>query len=711
MSQAPLLLELFTEELPPKALKRLGQSFSEGITQYLKSAGLLADASVSTSYATPRRLAVHITNVLAKAPNRSVQEKLLPVSIALDANGQATAPLLKKLASLGFPDTRIEDLERQGKDKAEAFYLTVEVTGVDLANGLQQAIDQTLTKLPIPKVMRYQVAPGTPAAQDVEFVRPAHGLVALHGDKAISIKTLGLSSQDTTLGHRFLSHGAIKITHADNYAAQLENSGKVIASFDVRLEKIRQSLQNAAKGKTVLMPETLLEEVCALVEWPVVYTCEFEKEFLGVPQECLILTMQTNQKYFALTDADGKLSNQFLIVSNLETSTPEAIISGNERVVRPRLADAKFFYEQDKKKSLADRTNLLSKVVYHNKLGSQLERTTRVQKIGALISQSLQANGSKIDTSLVEQAAKIAKADLLTDMVGEFPELQGIMGRYYALNDGEHPDVAAACMEHYAPRFSGDALPKTEIGTVLALADKLETLIGIWGIGLAPTGEKDPFALRRHALGICRILVEKKIKLSVVDLINQTLKQFPQAEVAENAKVDVIHNFILDRLRAYLKDQMMDGKNFSTNEVESVVSQAPVLFDDILERLAAVRQFSQLEEATALAAANKRIGNILKKVDFAIPEKVNPSLFKLDAEKALAQALDEVMPTVQSAFKAGNFTLALQSFASLRHQVDGFFNDVMVMDPDTALRDNRLALLSEMHQAMNRVADIGKLAA
>ena len=281
MSQAPLLLELFTEELPPKALKRLGQSFSEGITQYLKSAGLLADASVSTSYATPRRLAVHITNVLAKAPNRSVQEKLLPVSIALDANGQATAPLLKKLASLGFPDTRIEDLERQGKDKSESFYLTVEVTGVDLANGLQQAIDQTLTKLPIPKVMRYQVAPGTPAAQDVEFVRPAHGLVALHGDKTISIKTLGLSSQDTTLGHRFLSHGAIKITHADNYAAQLESSGKVIASFDVRLEKIRQSLQNAAKGKTVLMPEALLEEVCALIEWPVVYTCEFEKEFLN----------------------------------------------------------------------------------------------------------------------------------------------------------------------------------------------------------------------------------------------------------------------------------------------------------------------------------------------------------------------------------------------------------------------------------------------
>ena len=711
MSQAPLLLELFTEELPPKALKRLGQSFSEGITQQLQLAGLLTEGSVSTSYATPRRLAVHITNVLNKAPNRSVQEKLLPVSIALDANGQATPPLLKKLASLGFPDVRIEDLSRQGKDKAEAFYLTVEVTGVNLASGLQQAIDQTLAKLPIPKVMRYQIAPGTPSVQDVEFVRPAHGLLALHGSEQVAIQALGLRSQDITLGHRFLSKGSIKISHADNYATQLETSGKVIASFDARLEKIRQSLQEAAKGQKVLMPESLLEEVCALVEWPVVYTCEFEKEFLGVPQECLILTMQTNQKYFALTDANGKLSHQFLIVSNLETTTPEAIISGNERVVRPRLADAKFFYEQDKKKSLADRASLLSKVVYHNKLGTQLERTTRVKQIGILISQALQANGSKIEPALVEQAAKIAKADLLTDMVGEFPELQGIMGRYYALNDGEHPDVAAACMEHYAPRFSGDELPKTEIGTVLALADKLETLVGIWGIGLAPTGEKDPFALRRHALGICRILVEKKIKLSVIDLINYTLQQFPQAEVTETAKVDVIHNFILDRLRAYLKDQGIAGENFSTNEVESVVSQVPAFFDDILERLAAVRQFSQLEEATALAAANKRIGNILKKVDFAIPKKVNTSLFKLDAEKALAKALDEVMPQVQAAFKAGNFTAALQSFASLRHQVDGFFNDVMVMDPDTALRDNRLALLAEMHQAMNRVADIGKLAA
>lgn len=424
---------------------------------------------------------------------------------------------------------------------------------MELSKGLQTAIDLSLSKLPIPKVMRYQIALGTQQIQDIEFVRPAHGLLALHGSKLVSVKALGLTSGDTTLGHRFLSSGIIKIEHADQYVEILRNSGKVIASYEERMQTMRSELMQASQGKQVLMPDSLLEEVCSLVEWPAVYICQFEEEFLAIPQECLILTMQTNQKYFAMTDMNGKLSNQFLIVSNIETKTPEAIISGNERVVRPRLADAKFFYEQDRKKSLIDRTPLLSKVVYHNKLGTQLERTERVAKIAGLIARSLKASHPAIDISLAERAAKIAKADLLTDMVGEFPELQGVMGRYYALNDKEHPDVAAACMEHYAPRFAGDLLPKTDTGTILALADKLETLVGIWGIGLAPTGEKDPFALRRHALGICRILLEKKLPLNIRQLIQGTLDQFSQAEVKENAKLDLIHQFILDRLRAYLK--------------------------------------------------------------------------------------------------------------------------------------------------------------
>jgi glycyl-tRNA synthetase beta chain len=710
MSHTPLIIELFTEELPPKALKKFGQSFSESIEQSLSAQGLLDASSVTSSYATPRRLAVHLSEVLAKAPKRQVKEKLLPVSIALDADGKATAPLLKKLAALGHPDISLDQLERQGSDKSETFYLNVEVTGQTLTAGLQTALEQAISKLPIPKLMRYQIAPGTAQVKDVEFVRPAHGLVAMHGADLINIEALGLKAHNTTLGHRFLSNGTLTIKHADEYAKTLETSGKVIASYSDRLEKIRESLLKASNGHSVLMPESLLEEVCSLVEWPVVYTCEFEKEFLEVPQECLILTMQTNQKYFAMTDKNGRLVNQFLIVSNIETSTPEAIISGNERVVRPRLADAKFFYEQDRKKTLFERTALLSKVVYHNKLGTQLERTERVAKIAEAIGNELKKHQASIDVSLAIRAAQLAKADLLTDMVGEFPELQGIMGRYYALNDKEHPDVAAACMEHYAPRFAGDALPVTDTGTILALADKLETLVGIWGIGLAPTGEKDPFALRRHALGICRILLEKKLPLNIRDVLQATIKQFSQEEVHQNSSVDVIHGFILDRLRAYLKDQQWDGKNYSTNEVESVVSQLPVVFGDVLERLKAVRLFSALDESTALAAANKRIGNILKKVDFKIPDSVDNNLLTLDAEKSLAKALDQILPQVNQSFKNGQFTEALQAFATLRVEVDNFFNDVMVMDPDTKLRDNRLALLAKMHGLMNQVADIGKLA-
>lgn len=710
MSKAPLLLELLTEELPPKSLKKLGLSFSDGITQSLKSQGLLSDTSVTTSFATPRRLAVHISDVLVKAPDRRAQEKLLPVSIALDSSGQATAPLLKKLSSLGYPDTPISALEKQGTDKSETFYLTVDIQGVELSKGLQTAVESTISKMPIPKVMRYQIGAGTKDVQDVEFIMPAHGILSLHGSNLITIKALGLSSSNTTLGHRFLSSGVIKIEHADQYIEILRNSGKVIANYEERMQMVCSELMLASKGKQVLMPESLLEEVCSLVEWPAIYTCQFEEEFLTVPQECLILTMQTNQKYFAMTDKDGKLSNQFLIVSNIETKTPEAIISGNERVVRPRLADAKFFYEQDRKKSLIDRTPLLSKVVYHNKLGTQLERTERVAKIASLIAQQLKESNPSIDVSLAERAAKLAKADLLTDMVGEFPELQGVMGRYYALNDKEHPDVAAACMEHYAPRFAGDTLPQTDTGTILAVADKLETLVGIWGIGLAPTGEKDPFALRRHALGICRILLEKKMSLNIRKLIQGALDQFNQAEVKENAKLDLIHQFIIDRLRAYLKDQSLDGKTYSTNEVESVVSQDPEVFDNILERLEAVRRFSSLDAAPVLAAANKRIGNILKKVDFEIPKAVDQKLLTVEAEISLAEALEKIMPTVNKAFEQGHFTEALQSFATLREDIDQFFNDVMVMDPNTALRNNRLALLTNLHSLMNKVADIGKLA-
>ena len=736
-NKAPLLVELFTEELPPKSLKKLGESFAKNLFDKLATHGLVANDAVCIEYATPRRLAVHIGSALSVAPDKAVREKLLPVSIALDAGGAPTAPLLKKLASLGHENYPIDKLERSGEGKNEAFYLNATQAGLTLAEGLQDALNFAISKLPIAKLMSYQLHPGTPKEVDAQFVRPAHGLVALHGSTVVPVSALGLHSHNTTLGHRFLSKkstevnagnlsGAlIEITSADTYDSQLASTGKVIASFDKRREQIKQSLLSAAGSLQVLMPDSLLDEVCSLVEWPVIYTCEFESEFLEVPQECLILTMQTNQKYFALTDAAGKLVNKFLIVSNIETATPDSIITGNERVVRPRLADARFFFTQDRKKKLADRVPDLGKVVYHNKLGNQLQRVERIRAIASGIAEEINRIGGvsgKIQANLPElamRAATLAKADLLTDMVGEFPELQGIMGTYYALHDGENADVAAACTEHYQPRFAGDNLPKTSTGLVLALADRLETLVGIWGIGLQPTGEKDPFALRRHALGVCRLLIENGLALDVLNLLKITHSAFDEvpnsAEVLANASIKTIHGFILDRLRAYLKDSGAAGKTYTTEEIEAVLSNAPTVLHNLPARLLAVREFLSLPEAEALIAANKRIGNILKKIEGdganSLPNKVDASLLKLPAEVALNEGIVKLEPMVNQAYAAMDFTSALKSLATISGAVTAFFDDVMVMDPDVALKNNRLALLSGLHTQMNRVADLSKLAA
>jgi glycyl-tRNA synthetase beta chain len=419
----------------------------------------------------------------------------------------------------------------------------------------------------------------------------------------------------------------------------------------------------------------------------------------------LILTMQTNQKYFALTDKQGKLRNRFLIVSNIETDKPEAIISGNERVVRPRLSDARFFFQQDQKRPLASRVADLGKVVYHNQLGNQLDRTKRVQGIAAGIAKTLSA-----DETLASRAAEIAKTDLLTDMVGEFPELQGIMGRYYATHDGENAEVASACSEHYMPRFAGDALPQTQTGTILAIADKLETLVGIWGVGLAPTGDKDPYALRRHALGICRLLLEKNLSLSLPDLIELARKQFPQKDVQEKAQAEDIYAFIIYRLRAYLRDQAVSGKPFTTEEIDAVLSQSPSQLNDLIDRLTALREFNALAEAAQLAAANKRISNILKKNATAIPANCSSTLLQVPAEIALHQALEKLTPTLTAAYEKRQFVDLLKALVALSAPIDQFFADVMVMDPNPELRDNRLALLQQLHQKMNLIADLGKLA-
>jgi glycyl-tRNA synthetase beta chain len=690
-----LLVELLTEELPPKALTKLGAAFAAGIVNSLKTRGFLVDASVATTYATPRRLAVSITHVAAVSPDKSVREKVLPVSVALDAEGKASAPLTKKLAAMGLADLDVSALERAVDGKADSLFYTRSVAGSALAAGLQLALEESAAKLPIPKLMSYQ----RPDGSTVQFVRPAHLLVALHGDVVVPVTLLGLAAGNETLGHRFLTDGEeLVIEHAEQYAGVLENAGKVIANADVRKEKIRGALLQKAGADQVLMPEALLDEVSALVEWPVVYECHFEEEFLAVPQECLILTMQTNQKYFALTDANGKLRSRFLIVSNIETTDPQHIIGGNERVVRPRLSDAKFFFEQDKKKSLEARLPLLENVVYHNKLGTQAARSKRVVALAGAIAGVL-----GYDQALAERGALLSKADLLTDMVGEFPELQGIMGTYYARHDGEPDEVALTATEHYQPRFAGDNLPSTNTGTAVALADKLETLVGIWGIGLQPTGEKDPFALRRHALGVLRMLVEKRMDVSISQLLALTAANFSGIAGFADPVADV-RAFMIDRMRGILRE-----RGFSPNEVEAVLVEDLDRLHDIVERLDAVKAFAALPESVSLAAANKRITNILKKTEVAIGD-VSESLLQEDAEKALFAAIVRVRPQVDAAFAARDFSAALKTLAQLRDDVDAFFTGVMVMADDAALRNNRLALLSSLHAMMNRVADISKLA-
>ena len=702
---ATLLIEVFTEELPPKSLHRLGDAFSDGIFAALKVAGLASESSKVISFATPRRLAVQVSNVLDQAPDYPIREKLLPTSIAFDAQGKATPPLLKKLASLGYADVDLGTLEKAGEGKNEALYLNVIAKGASLEQTAQTALEQTLNKLPIAKMMHYQVLQRDGQLADVEFARPAHRIIALHGNQTLNISSLGINAGNQTEGHRFLAPGPLTISSADQYENDLQTKAKVIPSFHQRRAQIEAALLKAAGTDLVLMPDSLLDEVTALVEWPAIYECHFDQEFLEVPQECLILTMQTNQKYFALTDKQGRLRNRFLIVSNIETAKPEAIISGNERVVRPRLSDARFFFQQDQKRPLASRVADLGKVVYHNQLGSQLERTKRVQSLASNIAKKLNA-----DEKLASRAAEIAKTDLLSDMVGEFPELQGIMGRYYATYDGENSEVAAACSEHYMPRFAGDTLPQTQTGTILAIADKLETLVGIWGVGLAPTGDKDPYALRRHALGICRLLLEKNLSLSLPELIELARAQFLQKDVQEKANAAAIYEFIIDRLRAYLRDQSVSGKPFTSAEIDAVLSQEPRQINDLIERLTALREFNALPEAAQLAAANKRISNILKKTTTDIPAKCSSKLLQIPAEATLNKTLEEITPALNEAYKQRQYVDLLKALVALSAPIDQFFADVMVMDPNPELRDNRLALLQQLHQKMNLVADLGKLA-
>lgn len=704
MNAQNLLVELFVEELPPKALKKLGDAFAGVLFDQLKAQGLLASSeSRVTAYASPRRLAAHITEVLPQAEDKAVSQKLMPVSVGLDAEGKPTPALLKKLAALGADESAVAGLKRQGEGKAEALYYASTVKGAQLADGVQKALDEAIAKLPIPKVMRYQLQDGWTS---VHFVRPAHGLVVMHGTQVlIGVKALGLTAGNTTHGHRFEAKAEpVVIQSADSYAEQLREEGAVIASFAERRADIVRQLQAAAEriggGVRPIEDEALLDEVTALVERPNVLVCEFEKEFLAVPQECLILTMKANQKYFPLLDANGKLTHQFLIVSNISPADASAVIGGNERVVRPRLADAKFFFDQDRKKTLESRVEGLGKVVYHNKLGTQGERVERVRAIAKAIAQQLG------DAQLVQQAdlaAKLAKTDLVTDMVGEFPELQGIMGRYYALNDGLDVAVADAIEDHYKPRFAGDELPRGDAGVVVALADKLETLVGMFGIGNLPTGDRDPFALRRHALGVIRMLVEKNLPLELHALLQSAVPAFGDKITDATAQLE---DFFFDRLSVSLREQ-----GYTAQEVEAVLALRPQRLSDVQKRLEAVRAFAALPEAQALAAANKRVSNILKKAEGDIQAQVNEALLVEPAEKDLYAALQTVAPKAQQQFESGDYTASLQTLAALRTPVDAFFEHVMVNAEDAALKANRLGLLATLHAAMNRVADLAKLVA
>jgi glycyl-tRNA synthetase beta chain len=705
MTTKNLLVELFVEELPPKALKKLGEAFSGVLADSLKTQGLVAADAAVTHFASPRRLGVHVTSVAAQAVDKSVSQKLMPVAVGLDAVGNATPALLKKLQALGADASAVASLKRAPDGKAEALFFESTVKGATLAEGLQKALSDAIAKLPIPKVMTYQLESGCdlPGWSSVSFVRPAHSLVALHGSDVVPIQALGLNAGNSTQGHRFEAKvSPIVLKDADSYAATLATDGAVIASFAGRRDEIVRQLTAAAAqvggGCKPIDDDALLDEVTALVERPNVLICEFETEFLDVPQECLILTMKANQKYFPLLDAQNKLTNKFLVVSNISPDDASLVIGGNERVVRPRLADAKFFFDQDRKKTLASRVESLDKVVYHNKLGTQGERVERVRAIAKAIAAQL---GDATLVAQADQAAQIAKTDLVTDMVGEFPELQGIMGGYYALNDGLPESVAHAIEDHYKPRFAGDSLPRNDVGVVVALADKLETLVGMFGIGNLPTGDKDPFALRRHALGVIRMLVEKDLALDVSALVQGAVPAFGDKIVDASA---ALSDFIFDRLAGSLREQ-----GYSAQEVEAVLALKPQRLGDVAKRLAAVRAFADLPEAPALAAANKRIGNILKKTD-DVDAHVSEVLLQEAAEKALYAAMQTVVPLAQSQWNAGDYTASLQSLAALRAPVDAFFADVMVNAEQLDLRLNRLGLLATLHAAMNRVADLSKLA-
>ena len=674
---AALLVELLTEELPPKALRELSDVFASKLFFELNKERFLEDGAGVRALATPRRLAILMSKVKDRSPDSEKDVQGPPVTAA----AQAVAGFAKKNG------VAVEALKKAAGPKGEIYVAHVRTAGQALADVLAAKVEAALKTLPIPKVMRW-------GAAEAQFVRPVHGLVMLHGAQVVPGEVLGLASGNRTKGHRFMASGEIVLGSADEYERKLADA-KVVADFGQRRTTIEKLLVEKSKGLNAELGEYagLLDEVTALVEHPSVYVGEFDRAFLAVPQECLILTMRQNQKYFPLFDAAGKLTGKFLIVSNMQVADPQHIVGGNQRVVRPRLEDARFFYDQDRKTRLEERVPELAKVVYHNKLGTQLERVQRLRLLAGKIARVVGA-----DPLQAERAAELAKADLLSGMVGEFPELQGVMGRYYALHDGEPAAVADAIEMHYRPRFAGDRLPEGDIACAVALADKLDAMAGLFSVGQQPTGDKDPFGLRRAALGVVRILVEKKLRLSLKELIHAAFEPF--AEKPHTA----LRDFLFDRFGGYLKDQ-----GYSTLQVEAVLSKMPVNLGVVPQQLEAVKAFQAMPEAESLAAANKRVANILRQAE-AKGEKFEAGELKDPAEKALHDAIQAASASAKPLYERGDYAGYLKSFSVLKAPVDAFFDKVMVMVDDDKLRRSRLALLRDLRDAMNRVADLSKLA-
>ena len=688
VEQADLLFELGTEELPPTALKNLAQAFTREFLAGLEAAQL-THAAVS-SFAAPRRLALLVRELDRRQPDRDVERRGPAVKAAFDAEGRPTKAAEGFARSCG---TTVDQLERQQTEKGEWLVYQVHESGKPASDLLPQIAEQALSRLPIPKRMRW-------GDLEAQFVRPVHWLVFLHGQEVVDCTLLEAAAGRETRGHRFHHPEPILLESPAEYPDVLRDQGKVIANFEERQSRIKAQVEASARslGGVAGLDDELLDEVTALNEWPVPIVGSFEERFLDVPHEVLVTTMKTNQKYFPVFDPEDRLMNHFITIANVESTRPEVIREGNERVVRPRLADAMFFWEQDGKKPLSAHVDSLREVVFQKDLGSMFDKSQRVAALAVWIAGQIGA-----DPDMARRAGELSRCDLMTETVFEFASMQGIMGRYQAARDGEEPEIAQALDEFYMPRFSGDRIPQTATGIAIALAERIDTLTGIFGIGMKPTGDKDPFALRRAALGALRIMSEHSLTISLRDLLEQSREQLG-SHIQDHEVVDHVEHFMLERLRGLYAERHIKGDLF-----DAVAAVRPSTLADFEKRVAAVAHFRDLPEAEALASANKRIGNILKKVEGEIPRSIDQTLFEAAAESALASQVAAREVDVRPLLQTGDYTEALKSLAQLRAPVDQFFDDVMVMTDNTAVRNNRLALLSSLQSLFLQVADISVL--